>query len=64
HRATGTPEGRVEEAGVLVNGSDRVPPEQRAELGIGDAMVRLSIGLEDPDDLLDDLTNALKQSGR
>jgi len=40
----------------------RVPPEQRAELGIGDAMVRLSIGLEDPDDLLDDLTNALQEA--
>ncbi len=40
----------------------RVPPEQRAELGIGDAMVRLSIGLEDPDDLLDDLTNALREA--
>ncbi len=40
----------------------RVPAEQRAELGIGDAMVRLSIGLEDPDDLLDDLTNALQEA--
>lgn len=40
----------------------RVPPEQRAELGIGDAMVRLSIGLEDPDDLLADLANALEEA--
>ncbi len=39
----------------------RVPPEQRAELGITDAMVRLSIGLEDTDDLLDDLTGALQE---
>lgn len=37
----------------------RVPPEQRAELGITDAMVRLSIGLEDPDDLVADLAAAL-----
>ncbi len=42
----------------------RVPPEQRAELGIGDAMVRLSIGLEDTDDLIEDLTNALEEAGR
>jgi O-succinylhomoserine sulfhydrylase len=38
----------------------RVPPEQRQVLGITDAMVRLSIGLEDPDDLLMDLERALK----
>lgn len=42
----------------------RVPPEQRAELGIGDAMVRLSIGLEDTDDLLEDLANALEETRR
>ena len=39
----------------------RVPAEQRAELGITDAMVRLSIGLEDPDDLVADLANALER---
>ena len=38
----------------------RVPPEQRDVLGITDAMVRLSIGLEDPDDLLMDLEQALR----
>ena len=38
----------------------RVPPELRAELGIGDSMVRLSVGLEDPADLLADLQQALK----
>ena len=29
----------------------RLTPEQRAALGIGDGMVRISIGLEDPADL-------------
>jgi len=38
----------------------RLKPEQRAELGISDGMVRLSCGLEHPDDLIDDLMGALK----
>ncbi|MEW6452912.1 MAG: O-succinylhomoserine sulfhydrylase [Pseudomonadota bacterium] len=38
----------------------RLKPEQRAELGISDGMVRLSCGLEHPDDLIDDVLNALK----
>jgi O-succinylhomoserine sulfhydrylase len=35
-------------------------PQQRADLGITDGMVRLSCGLEHPDDLIEDLENALK----
>jgi O-succinylhomoserine sulfhydrylase len=38
----------------------RLTPEQRAELGIGDGLVRLSIGLEHVDDLLEDLVGALE----
>jgi O-succinylhomoserine sulfhydrylase len=38
----------------------RLKPEQRAALGITDGMVRLSCGLEHPDDLLDDVLAALK----
>jgi O-succinylhomoserine sulfhydrylase len=38
----------------------RLKPEQRAALGISDGLVRLSCGLEHPDDLIDDLLNALK----
>ena len=38
----------------------RVAPELRDALGITDGMVRLSIGLEDPADLLHDLEQALK----
>jgi O-succinylhomoserine sulfhydrylase len=38
----------------------RLKPEQRAALGISDGLVRLSCGLEHPDDLVEDLLNALK----
>jgi O-succinylhomoserine sulfhydrylase len=37
----------------------RLTPEARAELGITDGFVRFSAGLEDPDDLAEDLTAAL-----
>jgi O-succinylhomoserine sulfhydrylase len=37
----------------------RFSPAERAEMGIRDGLVRLSVGLEHPDDLLDDLTQAL-----
>jgi O-succinylhomoserine sulfhydrylase len=37
----------------------RLTPEARAELGIFDNSVRLSIGLEDPEDLMSDLDQAL-----
>jgi len=34
-------------------------PEQRYALGIPDGLIRYSVGLEDPDDLIDDLAGAL-----
>jgi cystathionine beta-lyase/cystathionine gamma-synthase len=37
-----------------------VPPERRATIGITDGMVRISAGLEDLDDLKDDLLQALE----
>jgi len=37
----------------------RLTAEQRAELGIGDGLVRFSAGLEHPGDVLDDLVTAL-----
>ena len=37
----------------------RLKPEERAVLGIGDGMVRLSVGLEDVRDIQDDLSQAL-----
>jgi methionine-gamma-lyase len=36
-----------------------VPPERKALLGIGDNLVRLSIGVEDAGDLIADLEQAL-----
>ena len=36
-----------------------VPPEERARSGISDALIRFSVGLEDPEDLIQDLTAAL-----
>ncbi|MEX5726970.1 O-succinylhomoserine sulfhydrylase [Rhodovulum iodosum] len=38
----------------------RLTPERRAALGITDGLIRLSVGLEDSGDLLDDLTRALE----
>ncbi len=36
----------------------RLKPEQRAEMGIGSGLLRLSVGLEDADDLIEDLAAA------
>ena len=36
-----------------------VPPERRREIGLTDSMVRISTGVEDPADLIDDLRQAL-----
>jgi O-succinylhomoserine sulfhydrylase len=41
----------------------RIGPEERARLGISDGLVRLSVGLEDPADLEDDLAAAIASAG-
>lgn len=38
-----------------------VPKETRERLGISDAMIRISVGIEDPDDLVADLEQALER---
>jgi O-succinylhomoserine sulfhydrylase len=38
----------------------RLTPEARAELGVTDSMLRLSVGLEDPADIAEDLAQALR----
>jgi O-succinylhomoserine sulfhydrylase len=38
----------------------RIGPEERAKLGITDGIIRLSVGLEDPADLIEDLSQALE----
>ena len=37
-----------------------VPPDRRAAIGLSDSLVRISVGIEDPQDLIDDLAQALK----
>jgi O-succinylhomoserine sulfhydrylase len=41
----------------------RLKEEDRQKLGIGDGLIRLSVGLEDPRDLAEDLTQALDRAG-
>jgi cystathionine gamma-lyase len=50
-------ESLIEHPALMTHGS--VPPDVRAELGIGDTLVRLSVGIEDADDLIADLDAAL-----
>jgi methionine-gamma-lyase len=38
---------------------EHMTPEERAKAGIADGLIRLSVGLEDPDDLIADLDQAL-----
>ena len=40
----------------------QIPEDERAALGIGPGLVRLSVGLEDPADLLADLRSALEHA--
>lgn len=37
-----------------------VPPEKRADMGLTDSLVRLSVGIEDVEDLIEDLDQALR----
>jgi len=39
-----------------------VPADQRAVLGITDNFIRLSVGLEDEQDLVDDLKQAIEKA--
>ncbi len=50
-------ESLIEHPAIMTHAS--VPPENRAALGITDGLVRLSVGIEDVDDLIKDISNAL-----
>ena len=50
-------ESLIEHPALMTHGS--VPADVRATLGIGDTLVRLSVGVEDADDLIADLAAAL-----
>jgi cystathionine gamma-lyase len=41
-----------------------LPPARRAHLGITDGLIRLSVGVEDVEDLMEDLDRALRAAGR
>ena len=53
-------ESLVDHPGIMTHAS--VPPARRKELGISDQLIRLSVGIEDLDDLLADLDYALTQA--
>jgi cystathionine gamma-lyase len=50
-------ESLIEQPALMTHGS--IPPEQRAALGIDDTLIRLSVGVEDLEDLRNDLKEAL-----
>jgi cystathionine gamma-lyase len=50
-------ESLIEHPGIMTHAS--IPPERRKELGVDDSLVRLSVGVEDLEDLRSDLTRAL-----
>ncbi len=57
----GAVESLAEHPGLMTHTS--VPAEERQRIGLGDALLRLSVGIEDIDDLLADLDQALQQAG-
>jgi cystathionine gamma-lyase len=51
-------ESLIEHPAIMTHAS--VPKENREKLGISDGLIRLSVGIEDAQDLIDDLTEAFK----
>lgn len=50
-------ESLIEHPGIMTHAS--VPADQRAKLGINDSLIRLSVGIEDVEDLIADLDQAI-----
>jgi cystathionine gamma-lyase len=50
-------ESLIEHPAIMTHAT--IPPEQRARLGIGDGLIRLSVGIEHVDDQRADLVRAL-----
>ena len=50
-------ESLIEHPAIMTHAS--VPPETRRALGISDSLIRFSVGIEDPEDLIRDLEQAL-----
>jgi methionine-gamma-lyase len=53
----GQVESLITHPGTMTHGD--MSAEERARVGITDSLVRLSVGLEDPEDLIEDLEQAL-----
>ncbi len=53
-------ESLIEHPGIMTHAS--VPAENRAKLGISDTLIRLSVGIEDQKDLVEDLKEALDRA--
>lgn len=51
-------ESLIEHPGIMTHAS--IPPEKRRTLGIKDSLVRISVGIEYVDDLIEDLKQALR----
>ena len=51
-------ESLIEHPAIMTHAS--VPKDQREKLGISDGLIRLSVGIEDVDDLIADLGSALE----
>ena len=52
-------ESLIEHPAIMTHAS--VPADQRKKLGIDDSLIRLSVGVEDCDDLIADLKQAFEQ---
>lgn len=55
-------ESLIEHPAIMTHAS--VPADQRKKLGIDDSLIRLSVGIEDVEDILTDLKQAFDQVGR
>ena len=58
----GDAESLIMHPGSLTRARQRTKPEARLAFGVTEDLIRLSVGLEDVDDLLDDLGGALEQA--
>ena len=54
-------ESLIEHPALMTHAS--IPREEREKVGLGDGLVRISAGIEHPDDLIEDLDRALAQIG-
>ena len=46
----------------IASAASPIPDEDKRRLGITEDLVRLSVGLEDPEDLIEDLDQALRST--